>query len=230
MKLSLVKKIASEEYIEDEDIFVLRFFDSFDGGGYVEQHYCKESFIRCWDHDAFCLFFLSSDKIKKGLQKIERKLGLPVSKFKEIELKFENGLVKTIRVDNPFWFQDKIRLDMFCCLYKTLVGCEPDDLQEFLENTVKLNTFLVTALLDDNLYDFNYFEYPFMLWALYNIQNLPSICAVTNQERFLFNFDCNGLVSALHKWTDSYKCSQKIKKEINEFGKFYKTIDDELYV
>lgn len=174
---------------------------------------CKEEFCYDFDNEARILFSGLSientsnqnikyvESFKAQLEQIEELLEIP---------KNQRTSIKVVRFDYPklyegddysyvgfyvnqkssFWFNSPIKIELFCCLFKTLIGLQK---QNFTSKKV--------------LYDFllkqgDYFNNS-LIWALDNCKTAARVLGLQSydQERkFLYNFKCNGIVSALGEY------------------------------
>lgn len=89
--------------------------------------------------------------------------------------------------DSSFWLQSLVKMELFCCLYKSL----------FDWNYSRLSKTAVIKQLRNG----DYFEEDGMIWALFNWRELQEIAGKGGKEaRWLYNYNCTGLLDAMRNY------------------------------
>lgn len=209
----------------------LPFFCTLTQNGGFQIYDCKEEFCYDFDKEEKALFsglpiqgLTVAKNIKRvqdfagAIGEIETLLGIPQAQRTRIKLVhfeykelFEGDNYDYVGFEvnqgSSFWFKSPIRVELFCCLFKTLIGKKCPS----FGSKQQLYKFLPK--------DSDYFGYNFMIWALDNCKDLSDIVVGTNrwdvQFRFLYSFHTNGIVSAIANYISKLNATKYSR--INNF-------------
>lgn len=176
---------------------------------------CKESFTYSYKEDVKNIWAIPSQKIQElifAINRVEKSLKIPESKFEEYQFEFKLATsLQYFVITNDFWFkQGKAYVDMFCCIWRTLVSLSAESLNQISD---------FTKIPNSKYFD----EDKKVLWILSQTHNWPKMfhnwpTDKLRQHDFIFSNDfgryVNGWNSKMYQY---YVSDRDFRDSIDRF-------------